>query len=119
MNKKWIVIGGTTTAFALAPLAAAYTPSAFADPMPGGGVVVTAATSGPAEATASPEAGGETGDAPTVSPASPLTPNGAATAASPVTPPTASSPPSPVSPASPMSPKTAASAQSPASPQTP
>ena len=112
-KKKWIVIGGTTTAFALAPLAAAYSPSAFADPMPGGGVVVAAATSGPAEATASPTAGGDIGDTPTVSPASPLTPNGAATAASPVTPPTAASPPSPVSPASPVSPKT------PASPQTP
>ena len=46
-KKKWIVIGGAASAFALAPLAAAAGPSLFDQPMSGSGVVVAAATTGP------------------------------------------------------------------------
>jgi hypothetical protein len=113
-TKKWIVIGGAASAFALAPLAAAAGPAVFDEPMSDSGVVVTAGFGDPTTEAAAPNG--------TVSPASPQTPGEVDTAASPVSPASAASAPSPVTPAtanSPASPRTANSPNSPASPQTP
>ncbi len=55
-KKKWIVIGGAASAFALAPLAAAAGPSLFDQPMSGSGVVVAAATAGPSAEPGDPTA---------------------------------------------------------------
>ncbi len=100
-KKKWIIIGGTLSTFALAPLAAATGPSVFNDPTGGSGVVVAAATTGPTDqATAEPTA--DPSGTNTVSPASPETPNDAQEPVSPVT---ANTPLTPITPRSPVSPK--------------
>ena len=124
-KKSWAVVGGTATAFALAPLAAVTIPSVLDEPVGSRGVVVAAAVPGPAD-DSEPAAGpgtADAGDSPTVSPASPSTPRSAVdTASTAVTPPTPVSPvtaESPTTAKSPVSPKSPVSQESPDSPKSP
>ena len=114
-TKSWVVVGGTATAFALAPLAALAVPPALDQTMAGQGVVVAAARPGPAADPSTDSAAGEADrTGPTVSPASPSTPGSAAS-----TPVTAVTPQSPVTPRSPVSPTSPVTPASPVSPRSP